>query len=246
MLNNHIRNQQDKLFSFLTELWFTKASYTEEDITILLTSFVHKSYASDFLPALDHNERLEFLWDSILGACIASLLYQEYPEWSEATMTLYKISLVREETLALVAREIKLWQQIFLSKWEERQWWANKDSILADSLEALIGACYLVFWRTSVYWFIKETIWNHIEVFILTNNKSYKSLIQERSQQQWFELPHYISTTDKSSEKSSFVSMIYINNILYGSGHGRNKKKSQEEAAKQAYLNRNKIEKDKS
>lgn len=109
MLNNHILNTFDSLFSFMTALGFDYPSQLEEEKKeILLTAFVHKSYASDFVPALSHNERLEFLGDSILGACIGSLLYTTYPERSESEMTLYKIALVREETLAKVARQINL------------------------------------------------------------------------------------------------------------------------------------------
>ncbi len=145
MLNNNILKQLTPIVNYLTTLWFD--AFDDKDYILqetLLTAFVHKSYASDFVPALSHNERLEFLWDSILWWAIGSLLYKNYPQRSEAQMTLYKIALVREENLAKVARDVNLWQYLFLSKGEERQWWKEKDAILADSLEALIGARYII------------------------------------------------------------------------------------------------------
>lgn len=85
-----------------------------------LCAFVHKSYASDFKEPYLHNERLEFVGDAALGAVIAKALFLNFPWMQESTMTLYKIALVREETLAEVAQKIWLNQQIFISKGEEK------------------------------------------------------------------------------------------------------------------------------
>lgn len=239
MLNNNILKKIDSIVSFVSSLGFQ--SHIPLDDTqqeVLLTAFVHKSYASDFVPALSHNERLEFLWDSILGACIGSLLYTKYPQRSEAQMTLYKIALVREETLAQVAREIDLWRHLFLSKGEEKQGGIDKDSILSDSLEALIGAGYLIYGFDQVQQFIYHTIRVHLEEFIQTDCKSYKSLIQEWSQWNWLPLPSYLTTEFNNNGEIWFRSELQINGTSYGSWEGKNKKKSQEEAAKNAYIHK--------
>lgn len=86
---------------------------------LLMTALTHKSYAMDYAHDMSHHERLEFLGDAVLGAAIASMLYDHFPQESEATLSLYKIALVREETLARVAKTIGLDQQILLSRGEE-------------------------------------------------------------------------------------------------------------------------------
>ena len=239
MLNNHILNNFDDLFSFITSLGFHYPSVLDEGKKeILLTAFVHKSYASDFVPALSHNERLEFLWDSILGACIGSLLYTNYPERSEAEMTLYKIALVREETLAKVARQINIWGKLFLSKWEEKQKGKEKDSILSDALEAIIGAWYLIYWFDEVYKFISCSVRQELQELIQTDCKSYKSLIQEWAQGKGLPLPSYHTTQITKDGDPWFHSELKIQDISYGSWSGKNKKRSQEDAAKDAYINK--------
>lgn len=76
------------------------------DQELLLCAFVHKSYAADFKESYHHNERLEFVGDAVLGSVIAKALFLDFPQMQESTMTLYKIALVREETLAEVAKKI--------------------------------------------------------------------------------------------------------------------------------------------
>ncbi len=236
MFNNHIISQFDTLLAFVSQLGFTTNSVLDEyQQETLLTAFVHKSYAADFVPTLSHNERLEFLWDSILGACIGSLLYNNHPNWSEAQMTLYKIALVREETLAKVARQITLWDYLFLSKGEEKQGGIDKDSILSDSLEALIGAGYLVYGFDQVYQFITSTVRKELDELMETDCKSYKSLIQERAQGNGLPLPSYNTNEINKNGEIWFHSELIINDQSYGSGEGKNKKKSQEESAKDAY-----------
>lgn len=87
---------------------------------VLLQAFVHKSYASDFKEPLPHNERLEFLGDGILGAMINSMLYKDFPDQEESVLTLYKIALVREETLALVSKKLGIDKLMILGNGEER------------------------------------------------------------------------------------------------------------------------------
>lgn len=236
MLNNHILSLFDSLTTYVQTLWFPTTPIPEVYQEIFLTAFVHKSYASDFVPALDHNERLEFLWDSILGASIGSLLYKTYPQRSEAQMTLYKIALVREEMLAQVAREINLWDHIILSKGEITQHGSQKDAILSDTLEALIGAWYLIYGFESVAGFITTYLRPHLDTLKATNCKSYKSLIQERSQGKGYGLPTYTTTETQESGEIVFVSLVQIEDKITSEWKGKNKKKAQEDAAYHAYM----------
>lgn len=242
MLNNTILKNFDILYDYTLTLGFpdfNKKDHIQKEL--FLTAFVHKSYASDFVPTLSHNERLEFLWDSILGACIGSLLYTHYPHRSEAQMTLYKIALVREENLAKVARHIKLWEHIMLSNGEEKQGGKDKDAILADGLESLIGAQYLIHGFETIHTFIKKYIRIELTRLMETDCKSYKSLIQERAQWLWLAIPAYetIEKKDNIEKEIYFHSQIFIGDALFWEWTGKNKKKAQENAAEQAYNNRN-------
>lgn len=235
MLNTTIYEQWETIKSYMNSLWFTAdTSIAQKDL--ILTAFVHKSYASDFVPALDHNERLEFLWDGILWAAIAYLLFEWHPERSEAQMTLYKIALVREEMLAKVAREINLWKYIFISHGEEKQGWREKDVILADTFEAILWVWYEILWFESVKDFIKDRILVHLKDLEQINCKSYKSLIQEWAQQQWYPIPDYqIQEAFDDGKQWIFIASIQINEKVFGTGKWKNKKKAHEEAAKDAY-----------
>ncbi len=235
MLNNTIFTQYDTFVQYVAWLGREIETLTEEQKEIFLTAFVHKSYASDFVPALDHNERLEFLGDSVLWAVIGSLLYTQYPSWSEAQMTLYKIALVREEMLATVARDIDLGSHLILSKGENNQWWSDKDAILSDGLEALIGTWYLIAWFTSVQQFITTYLRPHLEILKRTDCKSYKSLIQERAQWHGYDLPTYTTNEIKSSWEPLFESTIQIGDTITATGRWKNKKKAQELAAEHCY-----------
>ena len=231
MLNFPVLQKRNTISNYLQTLWRDINDFDSWKQQKILTAFVHKSYASDFVPSLDHNERLEFLGDAVLGAAVAFLLYTEHSSWSEAQMTLYKIALVREEMLAQVAREIGLGAYIFISHGEEKQWGRNKDAILSDTLEALLGVWYELESFDAVKSFIQKNIVNHLDQLILTDCKSYKSLLQEWSQKQWFSIPQY----DTISVASGFQATVKITEDVFWVGVGKNKKKAQEESAKDTY-----------
>lgn len=239
MFNSTVLDNYHNILSFIEDLieegFYKSLKDTEKDI--LLTAFIHKSYAADYTPPLVDNERVEFLGDGVLGWAIASMLYQQFPTRSEATLTLYKIALVREEMLAKVARDISLAEKLFVSKGEEKQWGRDKDTILADAYEALIGALYIIYGYDCVYRLIEKTLFRHIHELQQTECKSYKSLVQEWAQKQWYPLPSYESIEKNLpwSKESLFETIISINNKVVAIGHGKNKKRSQEDAATKAY-----------
>jgi len=99
-----VQQQQQELVQYLVSLGIEEKKIKNTDL--LLTAFIHKSYAADFKEISAHNERLEFVGDGILGGVVTKLLFLNNPEMEESEMTLYKIALVREETLAEIAKEI--------------------------------------------------------------------------------------------------------------------------------------------
>ncbi len=211
---------------------------TVQDKELLATTFVHKSYAADYTQPMAFNERLEFLWDGILGAIINKFLFLKYKNAPESKLTLYKIGLVREETLAQVARDIHLWGQLFLGKGEKKQDGDKKDSILSDALEALLGFLYLDAWIESVEAFIQKYIFTRIDDISQREGKSFKSLIQEHVQKKLKILPVYTTTAHETDTKWNvylYKAVLSVQEELRGEWVAKNKKKAQEEAAKDAY-----------
>ncbi|MEI7478073.1 MAG: ribonuclease III domain-containing protein [bacterium] len=141
MLPPHVEEKKTALIAFLAQLGISSDKIHNTDM--LTTAFVHKSYAADFAGAYEHNERLEFLGDSVLGMIVAKHLYNTYPDLSEADLTLYKIALVRAETLAQVAADCGLAEVILIGKGEEKQQGRQKTTILCDCMEAVLGYIYL-------------------------------------------------------------------------------------------------------
>lgn len=237
MIPKELYNNLDKLRTFCASFWLKKELQVDEDL--LITTFIHKTYSADFRESLQipHNERLEFLWDSILGAHVAEMLYTQFPDQAESQLTLSKIYLVKEPTLAEVAREIDLWSYMFLGNGEERSWGRDKNSVLSDGLEALIAYLYLVWWNSVVDGFIRKYIVAKLDEQPLPT-KSFKSKIQELCQKLHKELPEYV-LVEKEVEQSGNVLLyeatLSVQWVIKWIWTGPSKKKAQESAAENAY-----------
>lgn len=208
------------------------------DKSMFLQTFVHKSFAADYKDTYFHNERLEFVGDGILWATINKLLFLDNPDMPESELTLYKIALVREEILAEVARDIKLNERLFISKGEEKTQGRKKDSILSDGLEALIGFIYIQCGASQVEKFIHAYIYSKKGGLQETDIKSYKTKIQELIQKQHKIIPEYIDIEEQKDEKGNvtqYRTEIHVNQEKKSEWFGTNKKKAQEDAAKNYY-----------
>lgn len=229
---NEVYKDVPKLKEYVKTLGIDPAWIKDQDL--FLCAFVHKSYASDFKETYDHNERLEFVWDAILGSIIARKLFLTFPEMSEAEMTLYKIALVREETLSIVAKKIGLNKQLFISKWEERNNGREKASITSDALESLIWYLALDIWYEVAEKFVLEYVYTEINNLSISV-KSYKTTAQESIQKLYKKIPTYRDIEEEYDDKRNvirFRSEIIVNNSVIAVGFWTNKKKAQEDAAK--------------
>jgi len=205
---------------------------------LFLQVFVHKSFAADYKNIMDHNERLEFLGDGILWAVINKILFSRYPERDESDLTLYKIALVREENLANVGRNIGIDKHIFISKGEEKTNGRQKSAILADCVEALIGFIYIDLGIEPTEAFITDYVYSQIDNINKDPVKSYKTMVQEVVQKKYKQLPVYQDSEDQKDEKWNVVqykSELFVLDEKVGEWLGINKKKAQEEAAKDYY-----------
>lgn len=233
---DQVIKKKPSIIAYLDRLWIPTQEIKNEDL--LLLAFVHKSYAADYKDVFTHNERLEFVWDGILGAIINKLLFLNHQEMAESDLTLYKIALVREEILAEIAKDIKLDEMVFISKWEEKTQGRQKDSILSDTLEALIGYIYIDLGFQATEQFIKTHIYTKLEKIEKSPVKSYKTMIQEIVQKEHKVVPEYKDIEHIVDEKGNVMeyrSEIYVVGKKISEWFGSNKKKAQEEAAKIYY-----------
>jgi ribonuclease III len=180
--------------------------------------------------------------DGILGAVINKMLFLNNPTMPESELTLYKIALVREEILAEVARDIHLDTVLFVSRGEERSEGRKKDSILSDALEALIGFLYIELGTEEVEQFIAKYIYSKFVGLQKTSVKSYKTMVQELVQKEFKVIPEYLDTEAEVDDKGNvlkYKSDLYLSSVKKAEGFGTNKKKAQEDAAKNYYLDIN-------
>lgn len=236
MIPSFVYQKKDEIVNYVKWLWLDTTKIKDYDM--LLQSFIHKSFAADFKNIADHNERLEFLWDWILWAIINKILFLNHPEMDESDLTLYKIALVKEETLAEVARDIELDKWVFISKWEEKSQGRTKDVIIADCFEALIWYMFIDLWLEETEKFITKHLYYKIDEIALQPVKSYKTMIQEIVQKDHKIIPEYIDTENKKDEKGNtleYKSEIIVLWQKQSQWFGPNKKKAQEASAKEFY-----------
>lgn len=237
MLPWEVHKKESELLSYANTIGISTDKISDKNL--FLQVFVHKSFAADYKHMMDHNERLEFLGDGILWAIINKLLFLHYPDRDESELTLYKIALVREENLALVAREIQLDKYIFVSKGEEKMEGRKKNTILADCLESLIGFLYIDLGSEATEKFVTQYVYSQIDIISKDPVKSYKTMIQEIVQKTHKELPVYEDSSSKTDDKGNtleYKSIIYVLGQKQSEWFWPNKKKAQEEAAKNYYV----------
>lgn len=221
-----------------------KLSIIPKSLDNYLLAFVHRSLVNE-KPDLsnEHNERLEFLWDAVLELIITSHLYKDYPQIQEWELTDYRSSIVKWKHLANVAKILWFPEYLILWKWEDLSWWREKEYILANTLEAFIWALYIDLWYGEVEKFVLKHIYSNLELII--NNellKDYKSLFQEYTQRVFNITPEYrVLEESWLDHEKNYFSWAYLHNTIVWNWNGTSKKKSQEDAAKNAFLKKEKI-----
>jgi ribonuclease-3 len=203
---------------------------------LLNLSFIHRSVSNESTSKIN-NERLEFLGDAILGAVAANLLYLEMWDKPEGELAKVKSVVVSEDTLSAVALELQIDTLLILGRGEELSGGRTKKAILADALEALIGAIYLDSGYKSAFTFLSRFIKAEIEKVLENRHyQDYKSLLQEFCQQQYKNYPIYRLVKRSGPEHSrTFWVDVTVNETEFGPATGKSKKSAEQEAAKLAY-----------
>lgn len=225
------RKDELQLFQYQTGLKF-------KDFGLFNLAFIHKSYANESgFPHLN-NERLEFLGDSILGAVVCEYLYERLPQHKEGYLAKVKSFAVSEDSLAELALKLKVDNFILIGKGEESSGGRYKKALLADCMEAIIGAIYIDAGFKTAKKFVLSIVKPVIENIIQDRyQKDYKTMLQEFVQKRFKSYPRYIlkDKTGPDHERIFWIS-VEINGVEYGPGKGRNKKQAEQQAAEFAYM----------
>lgn len=210
---------------------------TFKDTSLLKQVFIHSSYSNENPEYANmNNERLEFLGDSVLNFVISGKIYQEFPALPEGKLTEIRVSLIREETLAQMASDLELGTYMYLGKGEETTGGRGRQTNLADTFEALIGALFLDQGLSKTRDFILRQFDNQLSSIkdgsIAIN---YKSLLQEYTQAEYTLLPQYqlVKETGPDHDKN-FTIRVMLGGQVLGTGNGKSKKAAEMEAARLA------------
>jgi ribonuclease-3 len=196
------------------------------------SSFINENPASN----INHNERLEFIGDAVLGFIIAEKLYQELPDLSEGEMTKARATLVRRDTLANIADNIKLGDFLFMGRGEEATGGRNKAPNLAGALEAVIAAIYLDKGIGTAKEVVSRLFAEEWQKLVSQGvGIDYKSRLQELTQSKYQSTPVYrlVGETGPDHDKT-FIVEVVINGKSQGVGTGKSKKLAETEAARLA------------
>lgn len=207
-----------------------KLEYTFNDDALLLQALTHRSAAKK------HNERLEFLGDAVLGLVIAQRVFEKFPKLPEGKLTRMRSNLVKGETLANVARELSLGELIKLGPGEMKSGGRRRDSILADAVEAVLGAIYVDSGLDAAAIAIDSLFAQRIEALDPDLQiKDSKTQLQEYLQGRQLELPDY-QVTDVNGKDHAQIFTVKCDVLalnIQKTGLGKSRRIAEQEAAKQ-------------
>jgi len=202
---------------------------------LLKQAFTHRSYINENRSSgLAHNERLEFLGDAVLELVITDFLFERFKEMNEGELTSLRSALVNADTCSFVAQKLGVNDYLLLSKGETKDQGRARQFILANTLEAIIGALYLDQGYGQAKGFIEKHVTPLTEDIIEKGVWiDAKSLFQERAQEHEGITPAYktIKETGPDHDKH-FVVGVYLGNKLLGQGEGKSKQDAEQEAAR--------------
>jgi ribonuclease III len=211
--------------------------YNFGDITLLDHALTHGSYANEN-PDLTEgdNERLEFLGDAVLQLCISDILIERFPRYAEGQLSKVRASVVNEQSLAGLARRFRIGEFMLLGRGEEKAEGRDKDSILGDAFESLIGAIYI----DSGYEASRDFIRRAFQPLVERGNdqpvyQDYKSLLQEACQSRFRKIPRYrLLNTSGPDHDKTFEIEASIGDGIKATGTGKNKKEAEQDSARKA------------
>ncbi len=210
-------------------------SFTNPDL--LSTALTHRSALNEKdTQATESNERLEFLGDAVLELAATRFLFERFPTEQEGVLTAYRSALVKTTSLATVALTLGLGEQLRMSRGEEATGGRANPSLLADTLEAVIGALYLDQGFQAAEEFLHQHLFITVDTILKERlYKDPKSELQERVQAQGKETPTYTVLAEKGPDHNKeFTVSVSVGETMIAQGTGKSKQQAQQAAAQEA------------
>ncbi len=203
--------------------------YQFKNKDLLTIALTHSSYANEH--DIECNERMEFLGDAVLELSMSKYLFSKI-HLDEGVLTKTRAKAVCEGALNVYAAKINLGQYLYLGKGEEATGGRNRPAIIADALEAVLGAIFLDSSFDNAYEIVNRIIIPYMDEVL--QNKDYKSQLQEKLQSEKRTIHYEITKDEGPANNKTFEAVVYMDDILMGRGTGKTKKEAQQNAAKNA------------
>ena len=208
---------------------------TSLDGELLVLALTHRSFAHE-AGGIPTNERLEFLGDSVLGVVVTEHLFRAHPDVSEGELAKMRAATVSQRALAGVARDLGLGEYILLGKGELTTGGREKDSILSDTVEALIGAIYLSHGLEHTRGVVENLVGTTLgQAARLGAGLDWKTSLQELTAEHGLGMPTYTVAGSGPDHARSFVAAVLIDGTERGHGAGTSKKLAEQRAAEDAF-----------
>lgn len=217
----------------MTKINDIEKSFTDKNL--LEIALTHRSYVNEHPENKITNERLEFLGDAVLEFIVSEDLFNKFKDKEEGYLTALRANLVNTVNLASVAKELKLGEHLKLSKGEEETGGRTNPSLLADTLEAIIGAIFLDSGIQNAKEFIQQNILIKTDTFTLKPLKDFKSRLQEIVQAKSLPAPKYsVVEEDGPDHNKTFTVSVLVDNKSQAKGTGKSKAEAEQKAAESA------------
>ncbi|OGC84591.1 ribonuclease III [Candidatus Adlerbacteria bacterium RIFCSPHIGHO2_12_FULL_53_18] len=211
--------------------------FTFKNEGLLRQAFTHRSYLNEHRDEeAEHNERLEFLGDAVLELIVTHFLYEKFPERPEGDLTAFRAALVNAVTLSEVASEIGMNDYLLLSRGEAKDTGRARGILLANAIEALIGAIYLDQGYEAAEMFIEKFLFPKMDEIMKKKLwRDPKSTLQEKAQEAEGATPYYavVRETGPDHDKQ-FIVGVYVKDMLLAQGGGKSKQEAEQDAARNA------------
>lgn len=213
----------------------SKLQYSFKDSSLLVLAFIHRSYINEHRHVQHHNERLEFLGDSVLGLLVAEYLYKQLPSTPEGELSYLRSRLVEGASCVSFVQKLELGSYLLLGKGERMNDGRGRESILADLFEAIIGAIYLDGGIDAARDFLFDNFRSDIEETLKAPLSNWKALLQDYCQKNHQTTPVYQVLEESGPDHGkNFVIAVSISGTEKGRGRGASKKEAQQAAAADA------------
>jgi ribonuclease-3 len=210
--------------------------HTFDDIRLLQHALAHRSWCGEQEGGAPSNERLEFLGDAVLGLVVARYSYERFPHFPEGMLAKVRSAVVNARVLAQVADRLGVGEVLLLGRGEETSGGRNKASILADALEAIIGAIYLdAGWDAAELLILRELREAISNAGAEPDEFDHKSRLQEKAVRNGEGTPRYVVVGSGPDHDRSYVAEVFVAGTRLGEGAGRSKKDAEQEAARNAW-----------